>query len=514
MDDDYKGEMPEGNGSPDGKEPAGNGQPTSGQPVSGQPTNGQPVSGQPTNGQPVSGQLTSGQPVSNQPGGYYQNYYSPQWPPQTPGGWNAYGAPPASGMSAPKKKKRSGWRALAVVLMVICLLAGVAAGTFFLAPLLTQWKSIAINNNTEPLPDENSQETVPALTSKPEASSSAPVQQFEGEAPDIGGTAPNIDQSDNPIVQIAKQVGPAVVGVTVSVDKQIMGQTDTKETESGYGTGIIIREDGYIMTNNHVVAGSDSVKVTLYDGTEYPATVIGTDVATDLALMKIDAKGLTAAALGNSDAIEVGETVVAIGNPLGSDLAGSVTAGIISALGREITTKGYSQKYIQTDAAINPGNSGGALVNTRGEVIGINTLKSYLAGYDDYGVPIGTEGIGFAIPVNSAVPIIEQLLTTGSVERPGIGISCIATEDYTYNQTETPDGVIVVEVVEGGPADRAGLQNGDIITAVDGTNVTTVEDLTNAIKSHGIDEKIELKVWRSGQEYSATVTVGDLNQMD
>lgn len=480
MDNDYKDEMPKNNGTPEGKEPSG-----------------------------------SGQTENNRPGDYYQNYYGPQWPPQSPGGWNAYGAAPASGAPAPKKKKKSGWRALAVVLMVVCLIVGTAAGTFFLAPLLTQWKSVAIND-TEPIPtssENNNLEPIPTATLAPETSSSEPTQQFTGETPDIGGEKPNIDQSQNPIVQIAKDVGPAVVGVTVSVNQQTTGQSGTEETESGYGTGIIIREDGYIMTNNHVVADSDSVKVTLYDGNEYPATIIGTDVATDIAVLKIDATGLTAAALGDSDQLEVGETVVAIGNPLGSDLAGSVTAGIVSALGREITTNGYSQKYIQTDAAINPGNSGGALVNTQGEVIGINTLKSYLAGYDDYGVPIGTEGIGFAIPVNNAIPIVEQLLTTGSVERPGIGISCIATADYNYNESGAPDGVIVVEVVEGGPADAAGLQNGDIITAIDGTDVTTVEELTTAIKTHKIGDKIELKVWRSGQEYRATITIGDLNEM-
>ena len=198
---------------------------------------------------------------------------------------------------------------------------------------------------------------------------------------------------------------------------------------------------------------------------------MGADATTDLAVIKVDATGLTAAAFGSSDTLLVGETVVAIGNPLGSDLAGSVTSGIVSAVNREISTNGYSQRYIQTDAAINPGNSGGALVNINGEVIGINTLKSYLAGYDDYGVPIGTEGIGFAIPINTAKPIIEQTDERRQSGAPGIGISCLVDVTNAYNEEGAPDGITVVDVVAGSPAEKAGLQIGDVILAVDGVTV-------------------------------------------
>ena len=450
---------------------------------------------------------SNSQPASNYSNGYYQGYYNQQWPPQQPYEWNTYNAAPAPSPKPPKKK--SGLRALAVVLMVVFLIVGLAAGTFFLAPMISGWKSVAMGNNTSDLPKGNTLVPVPSESSQV----SVPAQPSSGESPDIGGEAPNISESDNPIVEIAKDVSPAIVGVTVSVKQQVTGQQSAKETESGYGTGIIIRQDGYIVTNNHVVNGSDSVKVTLYDGTDYPAKIVGTDATTDIAVLKIDATGLTAAALGDSDTLQVGETVVAIGNPLGSDLAGSVTSGIISALGREISTNGYSQKYIQTDAAINPGNSGGALVNIKGQVIGINTLKSYLAGYDDYGVPIGTEGIGFAIPINNAKPIVEQLISTGSVVRPGIGISCLVDETNAYNPAGSPTGVTVVEVVEGGPADVAGLQAGDIVTAIDGKAVDTVDGLTSIIHTYAVGDKVELSVWRNGQNYRATVTVGDLNKM-
>ena len=418
---------------------------------------------------------------------YYYQEYNPEWQQRS-----QYAAMPQP------KKSRGGITALIVILLVVCLAGGVAAGTFLIAPNM---QKIAQNlpGGLVPIQPDNS------------AVEESPTQSVE--VPEIGGQAPNIVASESPIVQIAKEVSPAIVGVTVSVNQPVMGQRESEEAESGYGTGIILREDGYIVTNNHVISGSDHVKITLFDGSEYKAKVVGIDATTDLAVLKIEADGLRAAALGDSDALQVGEGVVAIGNPLGATLAGSVTSGIVSALNRDITTNGFSQTYIQTDAAINPGNSGGALVNMKGDVIGINTLKSYLAGYDNYGVPIGTEGIGFAIPINSAKPIIEQLIATGSVQRPGIGISCLVDETNAYNPVGSPEGVTVVEVVSGGPADTAGLKAGDIILTINGTPTLTVEELTNQIQQVSIGTQLELTVWRSGQEYKAIVIVGDLNKM-
>lgn len=417
-------------------------------------------------------------------------------------GWNAgqpWQQPPFSGGPVPHKPKKSRG-ALIALLVVVCLLGGVAAGTFLVAP------GIGNIQNTLPggvaMQPDSAKQTQPAL-----------ADDQTTEVPEIGGADPDIEGTTSPIVQIAKEVGPSVVGVAVSVNQPILGQQGPTEQESGYGTGIIITQDGYIVTNNHVVDGSDSVRITLFDGTEYPATIAGTDATTDLAVLKIDATGLTPAALGDSEALEVGETVVAIGNPLGASLAGSVTSGIVSALNRNISPNGYSQKYIQTDAAINPGNSGGALVNMKGQVIGINTLKTYLAGYDDYGVPIGTEGIGFAIPINAAKPIVEQLIATGSVQRPGIGIKCLVDETNQYNAAGAPAGVTVVDVTENGPAAQAGLEAYDIITSIGGTAADSVETLTTVIQSHNIGDQIELTVWRNGQEYKAVVTVGDLNNM-
>ncbi len=436
-----------------------------------------------------------------------------QQPPTAGGGYGFYGqqnqnwgqpwqqpiytGAPAHKPNKPKKSKGG----LIALLIVVCLVGGAAAGTFLVAPNIGNING-ARPGNLAMLPQDSA---IPSPTGDNAQTT---------DVPEIGGTAPDIDGTvTNPIVQIAKEVGPSIVGVAVSVNQPMLGDLESAQQESGYGTGIIVTQDGYIATNNHVVQGADSVKIKLFDGTEYQATVVGTDKTTDLAVIKIDATGLIPAALGDSDALEVGENVVAIGNPLGEELAGSVTSGIVSALKRVIPTKGFSQEYIQTDAAINPGNSGGALVNMKGQVIGINTLKTYMAGYDEYGVPIGTEGIGFAIPINHAKPIVEQLIATGSVQRPGIGISCFVDETHQVNPEGAPAGVTVSDVTKNGPAAQAGLQAGDIITAIDGTAVDTVDALTTILQSHAIGEKAELAVWRKGQEYKAVVTIGDLNNM-
>lgn len=425
-----------------------------------------------------------------QPGGFPGGYYA-----------NASGGPQWD-----KKQKKRGKGAIIAVLMALCLIAGCAVGVFVIG------NNFFANSGSGMALATPSQQALQPINSAAPNPSTAADQPLTTDNPNIGGEAPAIDYSQSPIVQIAKQVGPSVVGVSVSAKQMTFGEGPT-ERESGYGTGFIVSADGYIVTNNHVTEGSNSIKVVLFDGTEYPASLVGADITADIAVIKIDATGLTPVAIGDSEALQVGETVVAIGNPLGSRLAGSVTSGIVSALNREITTKNYSQKYIQTDAAINPGNSGGPLVNLKGEVIGINTLKTYLAGYDDYGMPIGTEGIGFAIPMATAQPIIEQLITTGNVERPGIGITCLVDETNTYNPSGSPEGVTVVKVIQGGPADLAGIEPSDIITSLDGKAVKTVEELKGIITSHKVGDVLDITVWRAGQEYKAKITVGDQNKM-
>lgn len=298
------------------------------------------------------------------------------------------------------------------------------------------------------------------------------------------------------VMEIAKKVVPAVVGIKTEVTtRDIFGY---KYTTTGSGSGIIVSEDGYIATNNHVIANANKITVLLSSGEEYDATLIGSDPRTDLAVIKIQASDLTFAELGDSSTLEVGELAVAIGNPLG-ELAGTVTAGIISALNRSVEVDGKVINLLQTDAAINPGNSGGALVNSFGEVIAINTAKSS-------GVDI--EGIGFAIPINDAKPIIEQLINHGYVTgRPSLGITARDITEELAWRYNMPQGVYIAEIIPNGAADIAGLKKGDIITAFNNTPVKSTNELTEKLESCTIGQTVNLTVVRQRKALSINVVL-------
>lgn len=305
----------------------------------------------------------------------------------------------------------------------------------------------------------------------------------------------NIADYSNTAVSVAEKVLPSVVGIKVNYEvNSIFGGTSNSEAT---GSGIVLTEDGYIITNNHVVSSENSsyyaittatsIKVNLYgDTNSYDATIIGTDPYTDLAVLKIEKSGLTPATLGNSNDAKVGEFVMAIGNPLGMDY--SVTAGIISAVNREISSEGSTHYAIQTDAAINSGNSGGALVNAKGEVIGINTLK--LAGN-------GIEGVGFAIPISSTTNIIDQLINFQKVKRPYIGITGSSVDKSVTQKYDIPTGVYVEDVEKGSPAEKAGIQKGDIITEIEGKKISSVNELNRIKYNYAIGDKIKLQITRS-----------------
>ena len=304
--------------------------------------------------------------------------------------------------------------------------------------------------------------------------------------------------SANPIPDIAERVRPAVVQV-ISMTKVWNPYTgETTETELGYGSGVYIDDRGYIVTNNHVVADAESVQIVWLDGTQMDAEIVGTDSATDLAVLKfegsVDAEPVP---LGDSDALRIGELAIAIGNPgTGSQvLYGTVTTGIISGLNREgIQASGsYTRniEVIQTTAQINSGNSGGALLNASGELIGIPTLKSSF-NYDSI-----IEGMGFAIPINTAKPIIEELIENGQVVRPRLGVTVVTNngpEEPLRNYA--PAGSQIQSIEEGSPAEEAGLQVYDIITHVDGERVMTNEELTAIIDEHQAGDTITLTIAR------------------
>lgn len=315
-------------------------------------------------------------------------------------------------------------------------------------------------------------------------------------------TTYNVENVENPVVAVAKIAGPSVVGVSVKYYEQsFWGQLAEGESE---GSGIIYSDDGYIITNYHVIeeainSSSAAVKITLSNEEEYEAEIVGTDDVTDLALLKIDAKGLSAAKFGASSDLNVGEMAVAIGNPLGKEFAGSVTVGYISALNRSITSDGRTYNVLQTDAAINPGNSGGALVNSKGEVIGINTAK-----INDTSV----EGLGFAIPSDDALKIIEELKVSGKIIRPYIGIYGLDLDENTAKRNKLVEGVYVYQVYGGSPAAEAGVQKGDVIVEFDGKKVTSKQELNDIKNQKNVGDKLKLKIYRSGDYKDIEITLG------
>lgn len=302
--------------------------------------------------------------------------------------------------------------------------------------------------------------------------------------------------------EIAKKVGPAVVGIKSTMQGQmtIFGSTQASQAE---GSGIIISEDGYIVTNNHVVDGATAISVQLNTGTELDAKLIGKDSQTDLAVIKIEpTEQLTVATIGDSTKIEVGERVVAIGNPMGLEFFGTVTQGIVSGVNRTITVDNRTMNVIQTDAAINSGNSGGALINRFGEVIGINSVKVSSS---------GVEGMGFAIPSSEAKPIISDLLEHGYVKgRPVIGISTRDVTEYMARTYSWPQGVQVMEVTSEN-AKNAGFAQGDIITEVDGEKVTDTESLNKIKNNHNPGDVLKMTVYKyaSGKTETVEVTLSE-----
>ena len=325
-------------------------------------------------------------------------------------------------------------------------------------------------------------------------------------------------------VYAANKILPSIVGISItynvtsssplySMFGQGRGNSTTSEATAS-GSGIIISDDGYIVTNNHVVDSSSestyydiseatSVKVSLYgDDTQYDAKIIGKDSQTDLAVLKIDKTGLTAAEFADSDSVKVGEFAMAVGNPL--DLGTSITCGVVSATNRKVQDSDGTTTYtcIQTDAAINSGNSGGALVNSQGQVIGINTLKV---------ASTGVEGIGFAIPINSTTDIIDQLKTNQKVKRPYIGISGRDLDDDTAKRYNLVKGVYVVSVDEYSAAEKAGLKTGDVIVGIDDKSISTMSELNEIKNTHSIGDTVKLKINRDGQEKEIDLTLGEQN---
>lgn len=346
----------------------------------------------------------------------------------------------------------------------------------------------------------------PAITRDPAVPELTPVPT-DRNLPQFDGATPNIADSANPIPDIVEQVKTGIVGVI-----NYMYSSEAKiDVAAGSGTGFVISSEGYIATNAHIIDGATSIGVILNDGTELAAELVGVDKIYDVAVLKINKTGLTPLKLGNSDTARVGEFVIAIGDPTGRELASTPTFGIISATMREVNIDGQSNTYIQTDAAVNPGNSGGPLLNMKGEVIGIVSAKTVTASYDEYGNAISAEGLGFALPINGALEVIQTLITNGHMQRPGLGISVLAVEEYEAAKYDIPIGMLVTSVFVDSAADKGGLRPGDIIIKSDGANVADQDAFVKSVQNKNVGDQVTFEVWRDGKTLNVTVTIGDRN---
>lgn len=332
--------------------------------------------------------------------------------------------------------------------------------------------------------------------------------------PSRGGNSPiHITGSDslNTAEAIAEKVIPSVVGISTTSRITYQSWFGTQQGISqGSGTGIIVDEQGYILTNSHVVGDgqAEEIIVQLYDGREVIGTVLWNDRSIDLAIVKIQATGLTAAELGDSEEVRIGSYAAAIGNPLGMAFDRSVTQGIISGLDRTITvsdgqTQTNMEGLMQTDASINSGNSGGPLLNSRGQVIGINSAKAQTG-----------EGLGFAIPINTAKPIIDEIKTKGEFNRSYLGIRGISVEDfnqsYPENKLSAESGIFIVQIYMDSPAAKAGIKEQDIITKLDGKDVKTMTQLITGLYAHRPGDTITITIIRDGEEREVSVTLEEM----
>lgn len=374
-----------------------------------------------------------------------------------------------------------------------------------------------------PLGDHDSQDTAKQSSSQQQTQSvTATSTSSESKKSSSSSSSSSAFKSEDSskISDMVEDLSPAIVGITnlqAQSNSSLFGSSSSdssEDTESGSGSGVIFKKENgkaYIITNNHVVEGASSLKVSLYDGTEVTAKLVGSDSLTDLAVLQISDDHVTKVAnFGDSSDLRTGETVIAIGDPLGKDLSRTVTQGIVSGVDRTVsmtTSAGETSiNVIQTDAAINPGNSGGPLLNTDGKIVGINSMK---ISEDD------VEGIGFAIPSNDVKPIAEELLSKGQIERPYIGVSMLDLEQVPQNYQEGTlglfgsqlnKGVYIREVASGSPAERAGLKAEDIIIGLKGKEIDTGSELRNILyKDAKIGDTVEVKILRNGKEMTKKI---------
>ncbi len=390
----------------------------------------------------------------------------------------------------PRKPKNHGWIAAVTGVLLLCITAGAT-----------------LSRNSEPPVPQDTQDPQPSpISTSTSGGAETAAESSPAATPDqsslLGSGAvltisPSTDETLE-LPDIYKKVIPSVVSITA------VGASSTST-----GTGVIMSSDGYIITNYHVVSSAKEITVLLTDGQEYSAAEVGGDETSDLMVLKIAATGLTPAEFGDSDAAEVGDAVVAIGDPLGIELRGTMTDGIICGIKRDVSVGDRTMTLMQTNAALNNGNSGGPLVNMEGQVIGINTIKLSSSGYTT------VEGLGFAIPISSAKPIVDELVEKGYVTgRPAFGFSVEQLESRISLYYNLPGRLYIRSVEPHSDAYAQGVRAGDIITAIDGQSVITTDEFNRIKNQYEAGDQISLKLYRNGESYEVTVTLMDRANLD
>lgn len=414
----------------------------------------------------------------------------------------------------PKKKKRGFLKAVAFILCMAIVGTGSVKGYQYFEKHDSKL-SIMVNDDKKSNKEQSeSSDKSDETKASDESSTNSASSKKDSQLPSLIDLASRDDAKSVP--DIVEEAMPSVVGIASTFEYKSnsnsafswgWGSSSTPESNEikGTGTGIVMTADGYIITNAHVIYDDSEyqcgkavdVSVVFSDKSELEAKIVGYDTESDIAVLKVDADNLTPATFGNSDELEVGELVIAIGNPLGFDLFGSVTSGIVSALNREISINEKQMKLIQTDAAINSGNSGGPLLNSCGQVIGINSAKMS----SNYSSSASIEGLGFAIPISEAKNIIDDLISYGYVTgKPQIGISCVDVDELYSRYYNIPQGIWVREVEEGSAAEKAGIKVGDVIIGIEGEAVSSIKEMNEIKNKYKAGDEITLTISRSNED--------------
>lgn len=420
-------------------------------------------------------------------------------------------------MGSRRPRRRSGWlKGILAVLLVVAI----SFGAFYLMRNVgvrlertEDGVTLSMTNRSKQPEPEQAEQPIPEPSTSTQTGTQTAAPQQTTQQPTQGayvgsGTKLNIvsSQESSDTTFSDEEDALCLQDIYSSVIDSVVSISSMTSSGTSSGTGIIMSSDGYVITNHHVITGALVISVLTNDNQEFEAALVGSDEMSDLAVLKIDARGLKAAEFGDSSKLRVGDSVVAIGDPLGVQLRGTMTNGIISAINRDLTVGDRTMTLIQTNAALNNGNSGGPLINCYGQVIGINTVK--MSSY--YTATASVEGLGFAIPISVAKPIIDELIENGYVAgRPAIGISGDSLPSYYRTYYRLPEGVYVTSVNEGSDAKAKGIREGDIVTAINGERISSIDELNTVKNQYAAGDEVTLTVYRSGTYYEVTVTLID-----